>query len=233
VVKARASDDSNIFTVHIYPPPGTPLDVRTTVTETAVVVSWTEPATPQGSSSLAYRVYRGEAEAAQEATSQDLSQSKLKTPPELAGSSTSPEFHDMNFQFGKTYLYTVRSVAQFGSDSVESTGSAPAAVTPRDVFPPAAPGGLEIAIVPATPQASAYVELSWAIGSEADLAGYNVYRNDREDTPGERINRELLLSPAFRDISVMPSGRYFYRVSAVDRAGNESSNSSAVQAVIP
>ena len=139
----------------------------------------------------------------------------------------------MDFQFGNTYIYTVRSVAQFGSDSVESADSSPAVVTPRDIFPPAAPSGLEIAIVPATPQASAYVELSWAIGTEPDLAGYNVYRNDREDIPGERINGELLLSPTFRDISVMPSGRYFYRVSAVDRAGNESPKSSTVQGVIP
>ena len=55
-------------------------------------------------------------------------------------------------------------------------------VTPRDVFPPAAPVGLEAAIVPATPQGAAYVELSWAISPEPDLAGYRVYRSDREDT---------------------------------------------------
>jgi len=233
VVKSRASDDSNIFTVHIYSPPGDPRNVRTAVTESAVVVSWTETAEPPGASSLEYRVYRGETESAQEPAPQGASQPKLKTPLELAGSSSTPEFRDMNFQFGKTYLYTVRAVARFGSDSVESTGSAPAVVTALDVFPPAAPSDLEAAIVPATPQAPAYVELSWAIGTESDLAGYYVYRNDREDTPGERISQEVLLSPAFRDISVMPSGRYFYRVSAVDRAGNESPKSSAVQVVIP
>jgi fibronectin type 3 domain-containing protein len=177
-------------------------------------------------------VYRGEIEPAPVAA-QDLSQSKLKSPLELAGSSTTTEFRDMDFQFGKAYRYTVRSVAQFGSDSVESAGSLPAEVTPRDVFPPAVPGGLEIAVVPATPQVPAYVELSWAIGAETDLAGYNVYRNDREDTSGNRLNSELLPSPAFRDISVMPRSRYFYRVSAVDRAGNESPKSSAVTATIP
>ncbi|MGD0906483.1 MAG: hypothetical protein ABSA96_02800 [Candidatus Acidiferrales bacterium] len=233
VTKARASDDSNIFTVHIYPPPESPRGIRTDVTESAVVVSWTEPAAPLGASSLQYRVYRGQTESGQETAPPNLAQPKLKTPLELAGSSSAPEFHDMDFQFGNTYIYTVRSVAQFGSDSVESADSSPAVVTPRDIFPPAAPSGLEIAIVPATPQASAYVELSWAIGTEPDLAGYNVYRNDREDIPGERINGELLLSPTFRDISVMPSGRYFYRVSAVDRAGNESPKSSTVQGVIP
>ena len=88
-------------------------------------------------------------------------------------------------------------------------------------------------MIPATPQAPAYVELSWAISSEGDLAGYYVYRSDSEDTPGDRINSEILPSPAFRDISIVPGKRYFYRVSAVDRAGNESPKSSAVQTEIP
>jgi hypothetical protein len=231
VVKARASDDSNISVVHIYPPPSAPLSVHTEVTESAVSVRWTEPATPPGASSLAYRVYREESQS--EAGAQDLSPAKSKSPIELVGTSSSPEFRDMNFEFGKTYTYSVRSVAQFGADSVESSNSVAAVVTPRDVFPPAAPGGLEIAVVPSTPGSETYAALSWAISSALDLAGYNVYRNDREDMPGERINRELLPSPAFRDISVVPGGRYFYRVSAVDRAGNESPKSSAVQAVIP
>ena len=130
-------------------------------------------------------------------------------------------------------MYTVRSVAQFGADSVESADSAPAVVTPRDTFPPATPAGLEIAVLPATPQAPAYVELSWAISTEGDLAGYYVYRSDAEDTPGERVNTEILPSPTFRDISVVPGKRYFYRVSAVDRAGNESPKSSAVQTEVP
>jgi predicted phage tail protein len=158
---------------------------------------------------------------------------KLKSPMELLGPSSSADFSDSHFEFGKTYLYAVRSVAQFGSDAVESADSAPAAVTPRDIFSPAEPRGLEAAIIPVTPQAPAYVELSWAISSEGDLAGYHVYRSDSEDTPGDRINNEILPSPAFRDISIVPGRRYFYRVSAVDRAGNESPKSSAVQTEVP
>ena len=65
------------------------------------------------------------------------------------------------------------------------------------------------------------------------MAGYYVYRSDRDDSNGDRINRELLPSPAFRDDSVIPGGNYFYRVSAVDRAGNESPLSSAVQIEVP
>ena len=133
----------------------------------------------------------------------------------------------------RTYLYTVRNAAQYGEAFAESADSAPATVTPRDIFPPAAPTGLEIAIVPATSQAPAYVELSWAISPEGDLAGYSVYRSDAENSPGERVSTEILPSPTFRDISVQPGRRYFYRITALDRAGNESPRGPAVAAEIP
>ena len=131
------------------------------------------------------------------------------------------------------YIYTVRSVTQYGADSVESADSVPTLITPRDIFPPATPTGLEIAVISASPQVPTYVELSWAISMEEDLAGYFVYRSDREDTPGERVDAEILPSPAFRDISVQSGKRYYYRVSALDRAGNESPMSSAVVADVP
>jgi predicted phage tail protein len=157
----------------------------------------------------------------------------LKTPPELVGTSPTTEFRDSHFEFATPYVYTVRSVAQFGADLVESADSAQAMVTPRDIFPPAAPTNIEITIVPATPQAPAYVELSWAISPEGDLAGYSVYRSEGEDSPGERVSTDILPSPTFRDISVVPGRRYYYRVSAVDRAGNESPKSSPVVADVP
>jgi hypothetical protein len=231
--KARASQDSNVVTTHIYPAPEPPRDVRISVTESALIVSWTETAPLPGASSHRYHVYRAEMEPGQETAPPEIGAAKLKTPLELAGPSTSTEFRDTRFEFGTTYLYTVRSVAQYGDDFAESADSAPAGVTPRDVFPPAAPTELEIAVIPATAQGSAYIELSWAISPEGDLAGYFVYRSDREDTDGERMNRDLLPSPAFRDISVVSGKRYYYRVSGVDRAGNESPKSSAVQADVP
>jgi hypothetical protein len=231
--KARASEDSNVVTARVYAPPEAPRDIHVDVAESALIVSWTDAPVPPGASSRAYRVCRGVVDSGQEKLPPDLSQAKLKTPLELAGSSPSTDFRDSHFEFGTQYVYTVRSVAQFGADFVESADSAPAIVTPRDTFPPAAPIGLEITIVPATPQAPAYVELSWAISPEGDLAGYSVYRSEAEDAPGERVSAETLPSPTFRDISVVPGKRYYYRVSALDRAGNESPNSSAMQADVP
>jgi fibronectin type 3 domain-containing protein len=145
----------------------------------------------------------------------------------------STSFSDTKIEFGKTYLYSVRSVARVSSDSIESSDSLPVIVTPRDTFPPATPQGLEAAVMPAGVQVGAYVELSWSISSEPDLAGYYVYRSDVEDNPGIRVNGEILLSPTFRDISVVSGKRYFYRVSAIDRAGNESPKSSAAQSDVP
>ncbi len=231
--KTRASGDSNFSTARIYPPPEAPRDLRVSVNESAIELSWTGASTPGTPAQAAYRVFRAEIEPGPEAAPQDFSQVKLKAPIEMAGISATPDFLDSHFEFGRTYLYTVRAVAQFGPDSVESEVSEPVVVTPRDTFPPAAPRGLLGAVIPETSQTHAYVELSWAIGTEADLAGYYVYRSDREDTPGERVNGEILQGPAFRDISVVAGRRYFYRVSAVDRAGNESSKSSAIQIEVP
>jgi hypothetical protein len=232
--KSRASGGSNFFTSRIYPPPGTPRDLRISVTEPAIALSWSEPLTAGAAPKTAgYRVYRAEIEPGEENAPQEVSQVKLKSPLAMQGSPNTPEFSDTHFEFGHTYLYTVRAFAEYGEDTTESADSAPAVVTPPDTFPPAAPVGLAAAIIPATPEGPARVELSWAISSEGDLAGYHVYRSERDDTPGERINPEVLPSPTFRDISVVPGRRYFYRVSAIDRAGNESPRSATVQIEVP
>ena len=232
--KTKASSGSNFFTIRIYPPPGTPRDPHISVTESAIALTWSEPLTDGAAPKTAgYRVYRAEIEPGDATAPQDVSQVKLKSPLAMQGSTTAPEFTDTHFELGHTYLYTVRAVAQYGEDTTESADSAPAVVTARDIFPPATPVGLEAAIIPATPEAPARVELSWAISSEGDLAGYHIYRSERDDTPGERINPEVLPSPTFRDTSVVSGRRYFYRVSAVDRVGNESPLSPAVQIEVP
>jgi hypothetical protein len=234
VVKSRGSGDSNLFTLRIYPPPAPPRDLRVSLTESAVALSWTEPlAADTAPKPVGYRVYRAEIEPGEESRPQEVPQVKLRSPLAMQGSNSSPEFSDSQFEFGHTYLYTVRAVAQYGADAIESADASPAVVAPRDTFPPATPVGLEAAIIPATPGAPAHVELSWAISSEGDLAGYHVYRSDLDNLTGERINREVLPSPTFRDTSVVSGKRYFYRVSAVDGAGNESPVSSLVQIEVP
>lgn len=219
VSRRHDSADSNIAETQIYPVPAPPVALRAVVTEHAIEVAWDAPAAASGISG--YRVYRGELASDSPPNETDLAKMKFVSPLALAGPASETAFDDAQFEFGHTYVYIVRSVAQYGPNEVESDDSAPAIVTPRDTFPPAAPRGLEAIYVPATAGAPADIELSWDISPESDLAGYNVYRSEQPGTRGQRLNPELLPSPAFRDIQVAADKHYFYSVSAVDRAGNE------------
>jgi len=201
------------------------------------VLDWSAAREEGGASAgqpAGFHVYRAEVDpASAEASVFDASKAKLIAPPQMLAQTTGTEYRDTNFQFGRTYFYSVRRVMQFGTASVESSDSAPAILTAKDIFPPAAPQGLEAIGVAATAGAPASVELTWTINTEADLAGYNVYRSDEADTPGQKLNSESLLVPTFRDISVVPGKSYFYRVRAVDQSANESALSSTVDAQVP
>jgi len=132
-------------------------------------------------------------------------------------------------------VYSVRSVVRYGAtpnESVESDESNLLALAPKDIFPPAAPQGLVAVPVPATSNTPVGIELSWAISAESDLAGYNIYRGDQDSKSPRRLNQSTLLTPAYRDITVLPGRLYTYTVTAVDRAGNESPASEPVTAGI-
>jgi len=127
----------------------------------------------------------------------------------------------------------VRSVITSAADTIESADSNLAVVTLRDTFPPAAPERVVMVLVPAQGETPAHLEISWAPGREGDIAGYNVYRSEQAGNLGTRVNTELLLTPAFRDINVVSGRRYFYTVVAVDRSGNESAPSEPVVGDVP
>lgn len=234
----RASADSNVAAVRVYPVAERITDLRAQVTQTAIELSWSPPQRTSAGARLqslgGYRVYRAEVEPGAEAAAvQEPSKAKLRAPLELLASAPSSVFPDRQFEFGHTYLYTVRSVVQYEPNSAESADSTALVITPRDVFPPAAPKDLEVIFVPATSSAPAHLELSWSINTETDLAGYNVYRSAQLDTLGQRLNAQLLPTPVFRDMWVAPGERYTYRVTAVDLAGNESRPSEPVAAEVP
>jgi hypothetical protein len=234
--RKRASADSNAVTVRMLPVPERISAVQSTVTEAAVELAWTAPARTSAGDPLGaiseYHIYRGELDPASPDAAKDLSQAKWKSPLALVGSAQTPAYRDASFEFGKTYLYTVRTVILAEGHPLESGDSAPAIITPRDTFPPAAPRDLVAAVLVGSPTPAIEVDLSWSINLEPDLAGYRVYRSEEEGTPGQLVTPELLLSPAYRDTSVAPGRRYWYRVTAVDRTGNESAPSAPVAAEV-
>jgi fibronectin type 3 domain-containing protein len=89
------------------------------------------------------------------------------------------------------------------------------------------------ALLPGSAPGTFVVDLSWSINLETDLAGYHVYRSEQEGTRGQLVTPDLLPTPAVRDTSVEPGRRYWYSVTAVDRAGNESPPSVAVDVMQP
>lgn len=237
----RASADSNVVSVRTLPVPPAPTAIHvTTLKENAIELGWTAPRQEAAGGIAGYRVYRGELAADAPAPAGDIADtSKLKTsvPPALMGSAAGNSFRDTQFTFGVTYVYVVRSVADEQGQPVESSDSAPLILTPKDTFPPAAPQRLVAVPIPGENQATGtiggHIELSWDINQEPDLQGYWVYRSEQPDTAGQRINTILLLTPTFRDITAVQGKQYTYRVTAVDRSGNESSLSSPVTAAVP
>jgi hypothetical protein len=248
----RASEPSNVAVVRVYPPPAPIADLAATVTQEAVELKWSavtpqagpsDPAGANATAAVSYRVYRAErtgakanaATATHAATSANTTTAPSAPLSELLGETTTPSFRDTTFEFGHAYVYSVRSVVRYGptpNESVESDESNLLALTPKDIFPPAAPQGLVAVSVPATSNAPAGIELSWAISAESDLAGYNIYRSDQDSESRQRLNQSTLLTPAYRDITVLPGRLYSYTVTAVDRAGNESPASEPVTAGI-
>ena len=235
--RRRASGDSNTVTVRIRPVPERITAVHADITEPAIELSWSAPTRTSAGEPLPaiseYHVYRGEIDPASAgAAANDLPQAKWKSPLTLLGSATSTSYRDTAFDFGKTYLYTVRTVIPGDGATIESGDSVPAIVTPRDIFPPAVPLGLVAAVIVGSPTNAPEVDLSWSSNVETDLAGYHVYRSEQQDTPGQLVTPDLLLSPAYRDTSVQPGHRYWYSVTAVDRSGNESAPSAPVAAEV-
>lgn len=228
----RSSELSNVVALRVLPVPAAVSRLQATVTEDGVKLQWAAAPPSAIAPVVTYRVYRAEIVPGKEAEAvAQPAQAELAGAPRLLAVTAAAEWSDTQVEFGRGYHYTVRSVAQVGAESVESEDSEPAVVLARDTFAPAAPAGLVAVVVPATAGAAAYIELSWGISAEADVAGYSVYRSD--GTREEKITRDLLPTPTFRDTSVAPGRAYTYRVTASDRAGNESARSEPVTESVP
>jgi hypothetical protein len=143
----------------------------------------------------------------------------------VVGNTERPEWTDATSEAGKPYVYLVQTIVKAGKQEAESMPSAEVQITPDDKFPPAVPVGLEAAESPVS------IGLTWTANAEPDLATYRVYRALGDGAFGKV--GESAGVPSFSDRNVEHGKRYRYVVSAVDKAGNESARSAAVQAALP
>lgn len=72
------------------------------------------------------------------------------------------------------------------------------------------------------------ISLDWFNNTESDLAGYNVYRSTTSGSGFVKQNNSLLTFSNYTDNNVIQNTTYFYRVTALDNTGNESSNSAQI-----
>ncbi len=144
---------------------------------------------------------------------------------------------DKEIRFGQTYEYRAQRVARVSADgqTLELAGefSAPVRVDALDVFPPAIPTGLAAVATAAENGTESAIDLSWQPATDADLAGYAVYRREGEAAWNRISTAQPLVGPAFHDTQVQPGHTYIYAVSAIDQGGHESARSVETQETVP
>lgn len=148
-------------------------------------------------------------------------QSDAQTPVRLAKlPPTATDYMDDATAWNQPYRYWLRSVAGTGATLAESQDSNALEVTPRDVFPPPAPTGLQaVAGVQG-------VDLSWNSVTASNVGGYNVYR--RVAGGGwQKRNSAPLPTPVYHDNQAPAPGTEF-AVTAVSDTGHESAFSASV-----
>lgn len=190
-----------------------PLDVQAKSTEQGVELSWTM--NPADSGAFTYSVYR----------SPDLDGSylRLNLAPltyvsDSATADTKGTFVDTTAQTGRIYFYAVVSTDYAGN---ESPHDSPVSFELADILPPRIPQN-----VFANPS-DLGITVTWDTISGDNVAGYNIYRSTDPDSFFVKLNEVLLPFDAgyYEDKSTSLVDRYFYRVTAVDRSGNESERS--------
>jgi hypothetical protein len=237
---AGLSNQARVPAAATEPPP---TDFAAQLTDKGVVLTWSGPllsvavgdAIPQ----YFYRVFRFSKEATQPTFVGEIQR----------GPQDQMRLVDNGFVWEKTYDYRVNITTRIATgpphacsgetspipacrDSVDIEGedSAPASIVAHDTFPPAVPAALQAVFSGAGQKP--FTDLAWNANTDADLAGYNIYRRNTSGPP-TRLNTELVKAPAFRDANVVSGQTYFYSVAAVDARGNESARSEEASETVP
>lgn len=149
---------------------------------------------------------------------------RLTTAPVLRDDAAPFAYHDGDVRNDVAYRYQVTAVDMLG---VESAPGAAVSLRATDKTPPAIPVGL------AVENGDGVVRLVWRMSPETDAAGYHVERSAGLSQPYTRLTRTALPvgAPEWVDSAVTGGRQYFYRVIAVDAAGNASEPSNALSSL--
>ncbi|MCD6088035.1 MAG: hypothetical protein J7K11_08755 [Candidatus Hydrothermae bacterium] len=181
------------------PPPG---DVRYEFEGRKVRLTWKKP---DDEGLLGYRIYRG------------------KSPEKamlIVGEPIPPDtlyYLDLGYRRkglapGRTYFYAVTAIDQARNESEKKFLS----VKIPDDVPPEPPLSVDTKAL-----ADGTIKIRWGVSASPDVAFYRIYRKIKDGKPSQ-IGEVSAASYEFVDSSVEKGRSYYYAVSAVDSAGNES-----------
>ncbi|MDR3350530.1 MAG: hypothetical protein LBN98_02625 [Prevotellaceae bacterium] len=124
------------------------------------------------------------------------------------------------------YIYCVAAVDSSGNEGL----SRPAVGEVLDIFPPAAPTGLQVVADTGS------IRLAWDVNPEADLMGYRVYRTvgANHDDNYVLLNAAAIRETRFTDsLPRNAKNFFFYKIAAIDSSYNMSKYSDAGSARMP
>jgi hypothetical protein len=228
---AGLSNRVHVPAVVTLPPPN---DLTAQLTDDGVVLNWTSPGESHNIPSIEhrFRIYRFDESSGDENTARNAIAGEV-----TLGEPGPAHFTDSGFAWEKTYLYrvTIVTIVKRADSEVQVEGddTPPVRIIAHDVFPPSVPTGLQ-AVYSGAGEKS-FIDLIWAPVTNADLAGYNVYRSTIGDPVSKlvKLNSELVKSPSYRDFAIAAGKTYAYSVSSVDVRENESLHSEASNESVP
>jgi hypothetical protein len=244
----RSAGLSNPVQVPSAPTLSPPEQLNAEVRSEGVLLSWACPPAMAGEDSrIGYRlrIYRREPSGRDPGKQTDAEQTGVQQTHARQSAATigdvnfvdcsQPQFLDQTFEWEKQYDYfaaveTIVSEPGKAEVQVEGNDTPIVQIFAHDIFPPAVPSGLQ-AVFSGVGQAP-FVDLVWSPDTEADLAGYNIFRREEGGQP-VKLNSERLKTPAYRDTNVQPGKKYFYSISAVDERDNESARSEETSEQVP
>ncbi len=235
--RGRSAGMSNQVRVPLAPVVAPPSDVKANLAADGIHLTfpctvWTNNTSPLMHH---YRIYRRVEGARNAVLIKEFGADRSVTGAPFAVSNVDCTPVDSTVDWEKTYSYhitPVTVVSEHGKNiaTVEGDDSPEIIVFAHDVFPPAQPSGLQA--VYSGPGQKPFIDLTWAPNTDADLAGYDVYRREEGQQP-VKISTALVKAPSYRDDNVQPGHTYFYSVVAADLRGNQSQKSEETSERVP
>ena len=189
-------------------------------TQTAQVTDTTKPSVPAGLSASVISSSQINLSWSASTDNVGVNGYKIYRGGTLLTTTTSRTYNNTGLAASTAYSYRVSAIDAAGNESSQCTAvsATTQAAQVMDTTKPSVPTGLAASVI-----SSSQINLSWSASTDnVGVTGYKIYRGGTLLT--------TTTSRTHNDTGLLASTAYSYRVSAIDAAGNESSQCTAVSA---